>query len=233
MLRSGTGDAGPSHLRESAMNFSMRRFAVLAAWTLFTCPSAHALIIVLDGNLDAAQVVDGGGSVSTATGFATVTIDTSAYTITTDLSWSGLSGPADRSHMHDAPAGQSRLDPPNDIFFHEVLSDSARTLICPWAGAVFVNCGPAAGSSHDVLQLSLADGYGFPDFNALVAAFVRNGVYLDMHTERYEGGEIRGQLIAAVPEPATWALACLGLAALAVVRRTGSGVRPSRQALRD
>ena len=112
------------------------------------CSSAQATVVLFTGNLDAAQVVDGGGSTSTATGAGVVAVDTTLFTITTDLSWSGLTGPADRSHLHDAPAGQSRFVPPNGDFFHEVLSDPARTVHpCPWSGAFFTNCAPATGST--------------------------------------------------------------------------------------
>ena len=140
-------------------------------------PSSAALY-TFSGQLNAAQVVDGGGSTSTATGFGVVTVDSSLFTITTDLSWSGLSGPADRAHLHDAPEGASRLTPPNGDFFHETLyigwqpdpldptvpyDPQGPTVPCAYGtfyGASGVICAPASGSSHDVLQLSAADGYG-------------------------------------------------------------------------
>jgi hypothetical protein len=74
------------------MKISPRFLAVVVAAlaTLFCCDALAT--IILSGNLDAAQVVDGGGSTSTATGFATVTIDTTLFTITTDLSWTRVDG---------------------------------------------------------------------------------------------------------------------------------------------
>jgi CHRD domain/PEP-CTERM motif len=181
---------------------------------------AHASIIVFSGNLDSGQVVAVGGSTSTATGFGVVAIDTTLFTITTDLSWIGLSGPADRAHLHNASAGQV-----TDLTFeHDVLglfnSDPARTVPCPWDDGVgFTNCAPATGSTDDVLQLSATDGYGFPDFDSLVTVFLQGGIYLDIHTQLFPDGEIRGQL-SAVSEPSTTILLfCAGLVGAALSRR--------------
>jgi hypothetical protein len=182
------------------------RFFALALLGFCTLSSAQASIIQFSGALSADQVVAGGGSTSTASGFGLVTIDTTLFTITTDLSWSGLSGPADRAHLHNAAEGQVT----DFTFEHELLGldDNApdRTVVCPFSGT-YVNCVPESGFTEDVLQLSATDGYGFPDFASLVAAFFADGIYIDMHTELFPEGEIRGQLFAvSVPEPSTLSL---------------------------
>src|SRR5690242_5543601 len=97
------------------------KILVLPALCLFASVAARADLLILAGDLTAAQVVDGGGSNSTATGSAILTIDTTLETLTLDFIWAGLSGPADRAHLHDAPAGVSRQDPPNNRFFDEVI----------------------------------------------------------------------------------------------------------------
>ena len=203
---------------------SVRSLVAVGFLAVLASP-AQARIDIFSGALDPGQVVD--GSTSTASGHAVVSVDTTLFTITTDLSWAGLSGPADRSHLHNAAEGQAT----DFTFEHELLglddSASVRTLACGFDDGIYTKCAPMTGSVHDVLQLSADDGYGFADFNSLVAAFFSDGVYVDMHTGTFEAGEIRGQLMP-VPEPSTAVLLAGGLLAAFSAFRAR---RPERSAL--
>jgi hypothetical protein len=157
--------------------------------------SPKPAILVFTGDLTASQVV--AGSNSTATGSATIQINTVSKLLTTDLAWSGLSGPADRSHVHSGPEGS----PTDDVFFHEVINDEDRTVIpCPSNYSQdYENCVPETGSIHN--ELDVGDGYGFPSFDDLVASAVTDGLFIDMHTQKYPSGEIRAQLMPAAYQP--------------------------------
>jgi hypothetical protein len=199
--------------------------ATLVVAGLLLAGPADAGLLHYTANLNASQVVDG-VSTSTATGSALVTLDDSLYTVTTEVTWQGLSGPTDRSHLHFAPFGVSRtVADPTELFFHEVIDDPARTI--PACDLVFTDCAPPTGSSIDVLQLAADNGYGAgpalglatDTFADLILALNLGDIYIDMHTKLYPTGEIRGQLAAAtVPEPSTLMLAALGFVA-AFVRR--------------
>lgn len=210
-----------SRRERQTLRFGAFLGATSVAAAISLAAPANATLYEYTATLDAAQVVDG-VSTSTASGSAVVTVDDSLYTVTTDMTWSGLSGPADRAHLHFAPIGMSRsAADPNTYFFHEVIDDPARTIAGCNLG--FTNCAPPSGNSHDVLQLSATDGYGAglalgfstDSFADLILALNAGDIYIDMHTALYPTGEIRGQLgVAAVPEPSTWAMMILGFAGL-------------------
>ncbi len=235
--------------------------------------AAHSAVIVLSGAMDNLQVVapvyqipgddtspvigsthfrpDGITpiSTSTATGFATVTFDTVTLLMTTTAHWTGLTGPADRAHAHDAPLGETRLlDPPNNRFFHEVINTdydystdpptlTSTTII---GGPVLCTtdttdpfydpvayCAPETASIVDVLDMStdprwdpFGPGGTGGTMDDMLAVFLTNGLFLDIHTTAYPGGEIRGQLqVHGVPEPGAAALLALGLALAGMVGR--------------
>jgi CHRD domain/PEP-CTERM motif len=206
----------------------MKRALPIMLFAAVLAPSmAHATIETFNAILDGAQVAPGAGGPtgSTAMGNATIVFDSSARTITTDLSWTGLTGPTDRSHIHDGTPGNVS----NEDFFHEILfnsnsvSNSGSPLVDCWLGPDA--CRDTTGFVEDVFQMPLPGDpdclvYDNCDFTDLLNRAENLGLYIDIHTEQFPEGEIRGALRpAAVPEPSTWLLFGSSLAGLACWRR--------------
>lgn len=61
---------------------------------------------------------------------------------------------------------------------------------------------------------------------ALLDALGDNTAYLNIHTDQYPGGEIRGFMVAApIPEPGSWAMLGVGLLGVGAIARRRVGAR--------
>jgi hypothetical protein len=120
----------------------------------------------------------------TGTATATLTGDPGSWVFSYVVNYSGLQGTIARpfAHIHNAPAGA------NGGIVHDL--DNANT--APIAGST---AGTITGDwRFDDLSKPLTD--------ALAQELLSGKAYFNIHTTRFPGGEIRGQ-IRAVPEPAT------------------------------
>ena len=94
--------------------------------------------------------------------------------------------------------------------------------------------GVTSGSFDNTFDMTLAASFNSAFLNngvnlgniATARATLFNGIaagqsYLNVHTVQFPGGEIRGQLLPGIPEPAAWTLsiAGLGVAGLSLRRR--------------
>lgn len=77
-----------------------------------------------------------------------------------------------------------------------------------------------AEMSYDPAFLAANGGTPQGAASALLGAIAANEAYVNIHTNAYPNGEVRGWLVAApIPEPSEWAMLAGGIGALAWMRR--------------
>jgi CHRD domain/PEP-CTERM motif len=197
--------------KEVAMKLAARPIRwLLGAGLGIAAPLASATVIytaTLSGAVEAPP------NVSSGTGAAVVTIDDVAKTMRVEFSFSGLTGTTTASHIHcctaspgTGTAGVATQTPTFIGFPLGVTSGSYdQTFDLTDAGS----WNPAFITAHGGTVASAE-----VDFLAGVDA---GTAYLNIHSNVFPGGEIRGFL--QVPEPATLALLGVALAGLGFSRR--------------
>jgi hypothetical protein len=184
------------------MRYGTCALKVSAVWLLLAGISAGQLNFSVTMN-GASEV---GPNASTATGTATLVLNEAQDRLTMSLTIVGLDLDGNQTpdflddnvgglHIHRAPVGIN-----GGVVFGliGINNDTNGDLVIdPVAGTVF--------SAWD-----LNEGNGTTLANEL-ANLLSEGLYMNVHTTAYPGGEIRGQII---PEPATLSLLALGAAAV-------------------
>lgn len=189
---------------------SRRRVMVVTAAALVTLAVSgapvHAQITVFTAALTGSQEVPPSGS--PATGSAMVTLDQTLNTLSVSEVFSGLvGGPAAAAHIHCcAPPGTNATVAVPFVGFPAATSGTYVNLFdltnpASFNGAFITANGGTVASARA----------------ALIAGMFAGLSYTNIHDGQFPGGEIRGQLVVATPEPASVMLFGSGLALFAGV----------------
>lgn len=203
------------------MTFDPRLLLVAAAAVLVS-PAVQGAPIVYTAELSAAA--ESPPVVSPGTGTTTVVFDPEAHTLRVQVDFSGLVGPTTVAHIHcctavpfDGTAGVATQVPTFIGFPAGVTAGSYSQVFdltdaASWNPAFIASNGASVAGAESALGLGLAGGRA----------------YLNVHSNFASGGEIRGFLVAAVPEPGTLALIAVAVAAAALAARARAprGARP-------
>ena len=131
----------------------------------------------------------GGPVSSVASGEFEATIDDSADTITYELSFEDFEGTVTQSHIH---FGQRSVNGGISVWLCETAtnpSPSASTPACPMPG------GTVTGTITPLEVIGPAgQGIAAGEFEELVAAIRAGRAYANVHSSKFPGGEIRGQI---------------------------------------
>jgi hypothetical protein len=188
-----------------------KRWFAACALTLFLAAHSEAAPIVYTTVLAPEPDV-----VSSGTGSSIVTYDQDARTLTVSVNVQNLAAPTTVAHIHCCTTN------PFSGFVGVATFPGTFPGFPP--GVTSLSYGPqtwslADGASYTAAFLNNFGGGTVAGAEAaLIAGFNSGRAYVNVHTQLYPGGEIRGFLVQ-VPEPWTVSLLGLGLAALAVSRR--------------
>jgi hypothetical protein len=184
----------------------------LAICALLAAAAASAAPVTYTGTLSGAA--ENPPVPSPATGSTVVVFDIAAHTLTVNMTFSGLLGTTTASHIHcctllpnSGNAGVATETPTFNGFPLGVSSGSYSmsydtSLASSWSPTFLSNNGGTTAGAEAAFGAGLASGEA----------------YLNIHTNLYSAGEIRG-FLAPVPEPGTWAMLLLGIPAVLGLRR--------------
>jgi hypothetical protein len=184
-------------------------FVALSALTLPALADTQVFTVTLSG----ANEVPANNS--QGLGVAIITFDTTAFTMHVEAIFAGLTGTTTAAHIHCctvAPgAGTAGVATQTPSFSGFPLGVHY--------GSMDVTYDMTLASSYNASYITNNGGTTASAFNALLAGATAGGAYLNFHSTFAPGGEIRGFLVTAVPEPATYALMFGGLGLVGFVAR--------------
>jgi hypothetical protein len=187
------------------------KFILILALGMLASPMVvQALPMVFKASLEGLSEVP--PNASPGTGEVTVTVDDVAMTMRVEALFSGLIGTTLAAHIHcctppGANTGVATTLPSFPGFPVGVTSGDYDTLF-----------DMTLASSYNPAFITANGGTPAAAFGVLLGGLNAGNAYFNLHTTVFPGGEIRGNLAADVPAPATLLLLLLGLATMAIAR---------------
>lgn len=190
----------------------MKRFASCLALALTMLVSSVAQGAVITYSTILSGPAEAPPNASPGIGSATLVIDDIAMTMNLDMSFSGLLAGVTAAHLHcctGAPLAGTAGVAVGLGGFPVGVTAGVYSQVFNLADAATYNAGflAAHGGTVDAARMFLLE------------RIADHESYLNIHTSAFPGGEIRGFLDGAVPEPATWLLFGAALAGLGVGAR--------------